>query len=151
MRSSPDPTRNMKPTKTNNRASKRDHTITKDMKHTPEWDKQIQREFEAKNPGPPNRRLRKKTACITISDDEPEDQLGKMDDEWTAAIGDESGRDKPEHWDLQDARRHGRTSSEDPNSMKKHRSRSSSPSVAESKEEHAQTKINRSFIDAREW
>ena len=105
--SSPDPTRNTKPKETKNIASRRDLDVAKDSRHTPEWDKKIQREFEAKNPGPPHRRLRKKTACITISDDEPEEQHGKMDDDWTAAIWDELIKDKPEHWNLQDALRLG--------------------------------------------
>ena len=86
----------------------------KDDRHTPEWDIKMQREFEAKNPGPSNRRLRKKTTCITISDDEPEDQQGRMDDDWTAAIWDELIKDKPEHWNLRDALRLGRTRGEDP-------------------------------------
>ena len=149
--SSPDPTRNKKPIKTNNTNSKKDLAISKDDRHIPKWDIKIQREFEAKNPGPINRRLRKKTACITISDDEPEDQLGKMDDDWTAAIWDELVKDKPERWDLHDALRLGRTRCEDPSIQKKHRSRSSSPCNAESKEEPVQTKISRSFIDARDW
>ena len=132
--SSPDPTRNMKPIKTNNTNFKKDLAISKDDGHIPKWDIQIQREFEAKNPGPINRRLRKKTACITISDDEPEDQLGKMDDDWTAAIWDELIKDKPELWDLHDALRLGKTCSEDPSNLKHHRTRSNSPSIA-SKEE----------------
>ena len=137
--------------KTKNRTSKRDHTITKDMKHTPEWDKKIQREFEAKNPGPPNRRLRKKTACINISDDEPEDPHGKMDDDWTTAIWDELVKDKPEHWDLHDALRLGKTCSEDPSNLKHHRTRSNSPSTASKGEDLERDADRKIYIDARDW
>ena len=61
----------------NNKTQKRDLPFAKDRKHIPEWIKKVQREFEAKNPGPPKRSKAK--VCpevITISDDEPEEQLG---------------------------------------------------------------------------
>jgi len=128
-----------------------DLDVAKDSRHIPEWDKKIQREFEAKNPGPLHRRLRRKTACITISDDEPEDQHGRMDDVWTAAIWDELIKDKPEHWNLRDALRLGRTRGEDPSLDKVPRHRSSSPPPAAKEDAPARTEHGKDFIDAREW
>ena len=77
--------------------------MAKDETHTPYWDRKIQREFEAKNPGPPKRSTRVKEVVITISDDEPDEQLEKMGDDWTNAIWDELVKDKPETWDIHDA------------------------------------------------
>ena len=60
--------------------------MAKDERHTPYWDRKIQREFEAKNPGPPKKRSLKKKVCVTISDDEPDEELGKweMIGRWTS-------------------------------------------------------------------
>ena len=113
----------------NNNTPTRDLSPTKDRKHIPEWDKKIQREFEAKNPGPlRHSKAKVSPEVITISDDEPEEQLGKMDDDWTNAIWDELVRDKPQRWDMHDALRLGRAQIEDPSIAKHKRSRSSSPS-----------------------
>ena len=125
------------------------------MKHIPEWDKKIQREFEAKNPGPPrHRKTRLNPEVIAISDDEPEDQLGKMDDDWTNALWDELGKDKPQHWDLHDALRLGKVHIGDPSTEKHLRPRSISPSKGEEKMDNQQAKPEMrhvKYIDARLW
>ena len=68
MRSSPDPTRNTEQKTENTINNKRGvpaltddrQAITKDLKHTPDWDLKIQREHEAKNPGPVRKNLKEK-------------------------------------------------------------------------------------------
>ena len=100
-------------------------------KRTPYWDRKVQREFEAKNPGPPKRKSRAKKVVITISDDEPDEQLDKMGDEWIEAIWDELVKDKPEHWDIRDALRLGKRHAEDPSSMKHERPRPAHPARAD--------------------
>ena len=131
-----------------------------DSEHTPEWDLKIQREFEAKNPGPPKRRIRKKTAFINISDDEPDEhlekvddepdeQLGRMDDEWTQALWDDLIKDKAEYLDIRDALKHGgKRCQEDPSSKKMQRPCEGGPNETEAKTAGAkmQTKPKKSYI-----
>ena len=116
---------------------------------------EIQREFEAKNPGPlKHSKAKASPEVITISDDELEEQLGKMDDDWTNAIWDELVRDKPQHWDMHDALRLGRAQIEDPSTAKHKRSRSSSPSKDDVKMDAQKAGIEPrqvSYIDARLW
>ena len=57
-----------------------------------------------------------------ISDDEPDEQLGRMDDDWTQALWDDPIKDKAEHWDIRDALKHGeKRRQEDPSSNKMQR------------------------------
>ena len=44
----------------------------------------------------PKKSTRAKEVVITISDDEPDEQLEKMGDDWTNAIWDELVKDKSE-------------------------------------------------------
>ena len=74
---------------TGNLSEIRRQPITKDSKHIPNWDMKIQMGFEAKNPGPPKhkqRKARQRIEIITISDDEPDEELEKweMIGRWTS-------------------------------------------------------------------
>ena len=53
--------------------------VAKAERHTPKWDRKVQREFEAKNPGPPKKRSKREKVSITISDDEPDEDLNKLE------------------------------------------------------------------------
>ena len=122
--------------------------------HTPYWDRKVQREFEAKNPGPPKRKSRTKKVVITISDDEPDEQLHRMGDDWTMAIWDELVKDKPEHWDMHDALRFGKKQGDDPSHRKRDRPETVGPhgdderSLRDAGKQDATAKT---FIDVREW
>ena len=56
--------------------------VARDDEHTPNWDLEMQREHEAKNPGPVNKNPKHERETILISDDEDapeEDQVvGKL-------------------------------------------------------------------------
>ena len=67
-----------------------------------------QGKFEAKNPGPPKKKSKTEKICITISDDEPDDDLGNMGHDWSLDLWDDLVKDKPEHWDIRDALRLGK-------------------------------------------
>ena len=47
-----------------------DLKVAKDDKRIPRWDLKIQREHEAKNPGPPRKDLKRERGVIVISDDD---------------------------------------------------------------------------------
>ena len=102
------PSRSIKPKAAKHRELKK----AKDGKHTPDWDLKIQREHEAKNPGPPKKRQQKKKIRIVISDDEPDEHLGRMDDDWAQALWDDLIKDNSEHWDIRDALKHGKKRSQ---------------------------------------
>ena len=82
--------------------------VTKDERHTPKWDRKVQREFEAKNPGPPKKRPKREKACIIISDDETDEDLQQIGDDRSIDLWDELVKAKPEHWDIRDASKHGK-------------------------------------------
>ena len=82
--------------------------VAKDERHTPKWGRKVQREHEAKHPGPPKKSSKREKVCITISDDEPDEDLGTMGDDWSLDLWDELVKDKPEHWDIRDALKHGK-------------------------------------------
>ena len=89
-----------------------------------------------------------------ISDDEPDEQLGRMDDDWTQALWDDLIKDNSENWDMRDAFKHGKQSSQqDPSSNKKQRPWNSDlrENGEKTADERLQTKPQRIFIDAREW
>ena len=50
----------------------------------------------------------KKNVCITISDGEPDKELGKIGDDWSMDLWDELVKNKPEQWDIRDALKHGK-------------------------------------------
>jgi len=77
----------------------------KDISHILQWDLKIQREFEAKNLGPPKKTHREQKVCIIISDDEPDEPLGKIDDDWSQDLWDDLVKNNPERWDIHDALR----------------------------------------------
>ena len=132
----------------------REQNKAKDEMHTPFWDRKIQREFEATNPGPPKRKSGTKKVAINISDDEPDEKLGRVGDDWTVAIWDELVKDRPEHWDMHDALRLGKQQDEDPSSLKRERPRGTSPTggderlLTDTSKQKTQPII---FMDARDW
>ena len=52
--------------------------MARDDKHTPKWDLKIQREHEAKNPGPPRKSLERERDIIVISDEDDEKGGGQV-------------------------------------------------------------------------
>ena len=129
-------------------------TMTNDGRRNPYWNRKFQREFEAKNLGPPKKSTRAKEVVITMSDDEPDEQLEKMGDDWTNAIWDELVKDKPERWDIHDALRLGKRQAEDPSSMKLGRPVSTSNLDENRQSEHHSTgkgATPRKYVDARMW
>ena len=92
----------------------------RDDEHTPNWDLKMQREHEAKNPGPVTKNLKRERETIVISDDDDapeEDQAdGKLCalDLWVELI-----KDKLEHWDMQGALMHGKTAGYEGSSTRK--------------------------------
>ena len=109
-----------------------------------------------KTPGLPKGRREPTNVVTTISDDELEEQLGKMGANSTNAIWDELVRDKPQHWDMHDALRLGKRQPEDPSTRKCERTRSSSPSTEDKSELKApdmpkQDANPKLFIGARDW
>ena len=88
-------------------------------RHTPRWDRTVHREFEAKNPGPPKKRSKREKACIIISDDGTGEDLQNMGDDWSIDLWDELVKDKPEHWDIRDALKHGKRQGQGDTSMNK--------------------------------
>ena len=61
-----------------------------------------------------------KKVCITISDDEPDEEHGKMGDDWSMDLWDELVKNKPEQWDIRDALKHGKTTAEVTRAVKRH-------------------------------
>ena len=57
--------------------------------------------------------------CITISDDEPDEELGKMGDDWSMDLWDELVKNKPEQWDIRDALKHGKNHDQGDQSSRK--------------------------------
>lgn len=49
--------------------------VAKDEMHTPKWGRKVQREFEAKNAGPPSKNIKRERASIVISGDEKDDWM----------------------------------------------------------------------------
>lgn len=98
----------LSPSNQSSEAATQNGSWQKDIRHTPPWDLKIPREFEAKNPGPPKKRHRGKKVCIVISDDEPDEQLDKLGDDWTQDLLDDRITNNPEHWDIHDALRLGK-------------------------------------------
>lgn len=117
----------------------------------------IQREFEANNPGPLKHKqgkARQRIEIITTSDDEPDEQLGKMGDDWTNAIWDELVREEPQHWDMYDALRLGKRLGEDPSGGKREQPTSNNIDVDtfEAKGDNIGTTSEPvTFVDARQW
>ena len=71
-----------------------------------------------------------KQVCIIISDDEPDEQIGKMGDDWSMDLWDDLVKNKHEHWDIRDAvRLWKRESQEGPSCNKKGQQREESPTL----------------------
>ena len=73
----------------------------------------------ARSKGSSKPRILKKKVCITISDDEPDEELGKMGDDWSIDLWDELVKNKQDQWDIRDALKHGKNHDQgDPSSRK---------------------------------
>ena len=94
--------------------------VARDSEHTPEWDLKIQREHEAKNPGPGKKSLKRERETIIISDDEDAPEEDQAAGEPCALdLWDDLIKDKPDQWDIRDALMHGKTAGHDDSSIGK--------------------------------
>ena len=88
----------------------------------------MQREHEAKNPGPVMKYLKRGRETIVISDDEDAPGEDQADGTLCALdLWDDRIKDTPEHWDMRDALMHGKTAGyEDASTHKEQRQREES-------------------------
>ena len=104
--------------------------------------------LEPRIPDLVKKRSRAKKEVIIISDDEPDEQLGRMGDDWSLDNWDELVKEKPEHWDMRDAFKLGkRESLEDPSSNKKERPRAISPTIGSEQLKNNMAKLKQGKLD----